>query len=55
MFFLSEKKFNECIEIFRSYGIKIDGYESLLKIDKIDDLKITLSYKQKKEFVTRLS
>ncbi len=52
---INKKELERCIEMFKTYGVKMDGYESLLKIDKIDSTKATLTYKQKREFVAQLN
>ncbi len=51
---LFDKKYDELIQILNEHKIKIDGYESLLKIDKIDETKIILSYKKKKYIISQL-
>jgi DNA polymerase III delta prime subunit len=53
---INKKDLETSINIFKQYNIKLDGYESLLKIDKIDTDtdKIKLSYKQKKELVSNI-
>lgn len=52
---IDKKQFDKCVEIFKIYGIKMDGYESLLKIDKIDNSKAILTYKQKRELMAQLN
>jgi replication factor C subunit 1 len=53
-YLLNNVNMKECIKILRGYNIQLEYLESLLKIDKIKnkiDTKITLTLKQKKEFL----
>ncbi len=47
---IETNKIKECVYLMKNYGIKLEHIESLLKIDKIKNIKTTLSSKQKKEF-----
>ena len=40
----------DCINLLKDYNIKLEHIESLLKIDKIKDIKTNLTSKQKSEF-----
>jgi DNA polymerase III delta prime subunit len=44
----------ECVDTMKSYNVKTEYIESLLKIDKIDGDKFVLTPKQKKEFKKQL-
>lgn len=46
---LKDKKYNECIDLFRGYNIRTETIESILKIDKINDVKFALSNSVKKQ------
>ena len=47
---IDNNRIDECVNLMKDYGIKLEHIESLLKIDKIKNTKTTLSSKQKKEF-----
>lgn len=50
---IDENRLDECFELFEGYQLKLENIESLLKVDKIQTSKITLTTKQKKEFNAR--
>jgi replication factor C subunit 1 len=52
--FIRENNIPECVKLMKNYGIKLENIESLLKIDKIDNIKQILSSKQKNEFINCL-
>ena len=52
--FIKENNILECVNLMKKYGIKLENIESLLKIDKIDNIKPTLTSKQKNEFINYL-
>lgn len=51
---LAENKIEECVELFRNYNIGIDGFESVLKIDKINDTKTILPTQTRKKIIQLL-
>lgn len=52
---INEGEIEECVNLMRGYNIKLEHIESLLKIDKIENAKRTLTSKQRKEFEKYLS
>lgn len=52
---INNGKIKECVEILKNYNIKVEHIESLLKIDKIRNTKVSLLSKQKKEFLKYLN
>lgn len=52
--FIENNNIQECVNLMKNYGIKLENIESLLKIDKIDDTKPSLTSKQKNEFINYL-
>jgi hypothetical protein len=51
---ISENKIDECVELFSGYGIKVENIESIIKIDKIDETKHTISSQVRKKFTQLL-
>lgn len=47
---IESNRIQECVNLMKNYGIKLEHIESLLKIDKIKNAKTSLTSKQKKEF-----
>ena len=47
---INNGKIEECVKLLKDYNIKLEHIESLLKIDKIKNIKTSLTSKQKKEF-----
>ena len=54
-FFVEKNNIKECVKLMKNYCIKLEHIESLLKIDKIDNSKPSLTAKQKNEFINYLS
>jgi len=47
---IDSNRIQECVNLMKNYGIRLEHIESLLKIDKIKNAKTALTSKQKKEF-----
>lgn len=47
--FIDEEEYEKCAEIFNGYNIKIENIESILKIDKINNTKVSMSSNIKKK------
>jgi len=50
---VTRDKIKECVDIMYEYGISIEVIEAVLKIDKIDNAKPSLTTRQKREFVNQ--
>ncbi len=53
-YLVETNQISKCTDLVKDYNIEIGTIESLLKIDKIKQIKIPLSSKQKKEFTNLL-
>lgn len=52
---ISKNNIEECVKIMKNYNIKLEHIESVLKIDKIENYKNSLTAKQKTEFLNYLN
>lgn len=48
--FIIENNIKECADLLKQYNIKLEHIESLLKIDKIKNIKILLTSRQRNDF-----
>ncbi|ARF09868.1 replication factor C large subunit [Indivirus ILV1] len=53
--FISNNDITECVKLLNKFNIKLEHIESLLKIDKIENIKSSLTAKQKTEFSNQLN
>lgn len=51
---IKDGKIADCAKLFNGYNLTLDNIDKLLKVDKIEADKISLTSKQKKEFVKNL-
>lgn len=51
---IEEEKIEECAKLFQKYDFRIENIESILKIDKMTDVKTTLSSQTKKTLIKYL-
>lgn len=50
---VSRDKIKECVDIMYEYDVSIEVIEAVLKIDKIDNAKPSLTTRQKREFINQ--
>ncbi|AYV77228.1 MAG: replication factor C large subunit [Barrevirus sp.] len=49
--FIESDQIDRCVKLMKNYGAKLEHIESILKIDKIENSKNSLTTKQKSEFI----